>query len=205
MTVPDEATCFKQAVEKIRKALHIVFLFSDLMSYKEVFQLFPQLEYLCEVLFLDDLTPQGYHATADAFLERSNIARELQGQADVGVLSKSLYKVHTDVLELLLSSFYSNKMKENISWEVGPGHARCQFVFPDKDKLSGNVFAGAGGFTVADSEFRQTLFNMPVELGFMGKHRFAMFLEVFRFVYDLLSMHMQTRKRYYETFKAKSD
>ena len=46
---------------------------------------------------------------------------------------------------------------------------------------------------------------MPVELGFMGKHRFAMFLEVFRFVYDLLSMHMQTRKRYYETFKAKSD
>ena len=95
------------------------------MSYKEVFQLFPQLEYLCEVLFLDDLTPQGYHVTADAFLERSNIARELQGQGDVGVLSKSLYKVHTDVLELLLSSFYSNKMKENISWEVGPGHARC--------------------------------------------------------------------------------
>jgi hypothetical protein len=41
VTVPDEQTCFKQAVEKIRKMLHIVFLFSDLMSYKETFQLFP--------------------------------------------------------------------------------------------------------------------------------------------------------------------
>lgn len=46
---------------------------------------------------------------------------------------------------------------------------------------------------------------MPIELGFMGKHRFAMFLEVFRFLYDLLSLHMQIRKSYYETFKAKSD
>lgn len=37
VTVPDEATCFKQAVEKIRKLLHVVFVFSDLMSYKETF------------------------------------------------------------------------------------------------------------------------------------------------------------------------
>ena len=41
VTVPDEVTCFKQALEKIKKHLHIVFLFSDLMSYKETFQLFP--------------------------------------------------------------------------------------------------------------------------------------------------------------------
>lgn len=37
VTVPDEATCFKQAVDKIKKMCHIVFLFSDLMSYKETF------------------------------------------------------------------------------------------------------------------------------------------------------------------------
>lgn len=37
VTVPDELTCFKQAIEKIKKQLHIVFLFSDLMSYKETF------------------------------------------------------------------------------------------------------------------------------------------------------------------------
>lgn len=37
VTVPDAATCFKQAVDKIKKMLHVVFLFSDLMSYKESF------------------------------------------------------------------------------------------------------------------------------------------------------------------------
>ena len=37
VTVPDSHTCFKQAVDKIKKMLHIVFLFSDLMSYKESF------------------------------------------------------------------------------------------------------------------------------------------------------------------------
>ena len=202
VTVPDQYTCFKQAVEKIRKMLHIVFLFSDLMSYKETFQLFPQLEYLCEVLYLDDLTPAGYLHTADAFLERSKIARELAN--DDQVLSKCLRTVHQQVSELLLGSFYSARMKENVAWESGPGFGRCAFVFPDKDKLTGNIFAGAGGFTVADSQFRQTLFNMPLELGFIGKHRYAMFLEVFRFLYDLLSMHMQIRKAYYETFLAKS-
>ena len=103
-----------------------------------------------------------------------------------------------------MASFYSSKMKANSNWENGPGYGRCHFVFPDKEKLTGNVFAGSGGFQVCDNEFRQTLFNTPVELGFMGKHRFAMFLEVFRFVYDLMHMHTQVRHAYYETFLAKS-
>lgn len=61
----------------MRKMFHIVFLFSDLMSYKETFQLFPQLEYLCEVMFLDDITTQGYLETASNFQVRSNIAPSL--------------------------------------------------------------------------------------------------------------------------------
>ena len=83
-------------------------------------------------------------------------------------------------------SFYSDKMKENISWEAGPGFSRCQFVFPDREKLTGNVFAGSGGYTVRDSSFHQTLFNTPMEIGFMGKYRFSQFMEVFRYIYDLL-------------------
>ena len=79
VTMPDDQTLFKQAVQKIRKQLHIVFLFSDLMSYKETFSLFPQLEYLCEVIFLEDMTPAGYQLMADNFLRRSNIAPELIG------------------------------------------------------------------------------------------------------------------------------
>ena len=70
--------------------------------------------------------------------------------------------------------------------------------------MTGNIFAGLGGFTVADNTFRQTLFNMPMEVGFVGKHRFAMFLEVFRFLWDMLNLHMNVRKIYYKTFIAKS-
>lgn len=63
--------------------MHFVFLFSDLMSYKETFQLFPQLEYMCEVMFLDDITSQGYLETANAFLARSNISSELINEKNV--------------------------------------------------------------------------------------------------------------------------
>ena len=54
--LPPEEVCFKQGLEKIKKNLHVVFLFSDLMTYKEVIQLYPQLEYICDVVFMDDLT-----------------------------------------------------------------------------------------------------------------------------------------------------
>ena len=154
-------------------------------------------------MFLDDMTAQGYTVMADNFLHRSKIDRELITPEQQ--LSKVMQKLHQDVREALLNTFYSSNMKENISWESSPSFARIQMVFPDKQKLTGNIFAGSGGFNIIDNRFRQTLFNMPIELGFMGKHRFAMFLEVFRFLYDLLSLHMQIRKSYYETFKAKSD
>ena len=39
----------------------------------------------------------------------------------------------------------------------------------------------------------------------LGKHRFGMFLEVFRFIYDLLGMHLQIRKAYVDTFLSKCD
>ena len=35
--------------------------------------MFPQFEYLTEVIFLDDLAPHGYTAMVDAFLARSKI------------------------------------------------------------------------------------------------------------------------------------
>lgn len=129
-----------------------MFLFSDLMSYKETFQIFPQLEYLCEVMFLDDISSQGYRDTAEFFLRRSNISSDLINEDQV--LSKCLCKVHVDMMELTLTSFYSQKMKQNITWEDGPAYGRQQFVFPDKEKMTGNVFAGSGGFTVSDNEFR---------------------------------------------------
>ena len=43
-----------------------------------------------------------------------------------------------------------------------------------------------------------------MEVAALSKHRFGMFLEVFRFVYDLLGMHLSLRKAYCETFLEKT-
>jgi hypothetical protein len=61
------------------------------------------------VMFLEDMTPQGYQVMADNFLARSNIAPELIG--DEQLLSKSLNQVHTDIMDQFKHSFYSAKMK----------------------------------------------------------------------------------------------
>lgn len=45
---------------------------------------------------------------------------------------------------------------------------------------------------------------MPLEVTVMNKHRFGIFMEVTKFLFDLMSMHLSSRKSYYETFLAKS-
>jgi hypothetical protein len=56
VAVPDEYTLFKQAVQKLQKHVHFAFVFSDLLTYKEVVQMWPQYEYLFEVIYMEDLT-----------------------------------------------------------------------------------------------------------------------------------------------------
>ena len=45
-----------------------------------------------------------------------------------------------------LKSFYSLKMQRHYSFEPTLGYGAAEFLFPDDDKLTGNVFAGPGGF-----------------------------------------------------------
>ena len=121
------------------------------------------------------------------------------------VLAKSLCEIRNTVKRKWIESFYTRKMLENGVSEETLSYGAAEFVFPDKNKVIGNIFAGDGGFTVTDSELRQTLFNMPMEVAALSKHRFGMFLEVFRFIYDLLGMHLSLRKAYAETFLQKTE
>ena len=45
---------------------------------------------------------------------------------------------------------------------------------------------------------------MPLEVSVLNKHKYGVLLEVFRHLYELISMHLSIRKSYYETFLAKS-
>lgn len=180
-----------------------MFLFSDLMTYKETFQLFPQMEYLSEVIFLDDITSNGYLAMAEGYLKRINTGKEIFMDDDQ-VLSKSLVEVRQRVKQQVFKSFYNSKMLQNIVSEECLTYGAAEFVFPDDDKLTGNIFAGNSGFSVVDPHLRQTLLNMPIEAAAVNKHRFGVYLELFRFIYDILGMHLAIRKSYLETFLTKS-
>lgn len=46
--------------------------------------------------------------------------------------------------------------------------------------------------------------NLPLEVTVLNKHKYGVMLEVFRHLYELISMHLSIRKSYYETFLAKS-
>ena len=63
--MPNENVLFKMAVQRVQKNIHLVFLISDLMTYKECFSIFPQYEYNCEVMFLYDLNSNDYLQMAD--------------------------------------------------------------------------------------------------------------------------------------------
>jgi hypothetical protein len=89
---------------------------------------------------------------------------------------------------------------------VEPYHTRgaSEFIFNDQDKLNGNIYLDSRGYQIADPDLTQTLLNMPIEVTMLNKHRFGIFCEVTKFLYDLLSMHLSSKKSYFETFLAKS-
>ena len=51
---------------------------------------------------------------------------------------------------------------------------------------------------------KQLNYNMPVEVSTLYKTRYVMFLELFRFLYDFLSMNLIIRRNYFETFLRKA-
>ena len=57
---PNNEIFLLQAIRKIQKNVHIVFMITELQSYFEWVSLFPGLESKCEVLFMDELSTEGY-------------------------------------------------------------------------------------------------------------------------------------------------
>ena len=66
-------------------------------------------------------------------------------------------------------------------------------------------------FVLEDAKFRvenpllkQVNYNTRLELCSVMKTKYVMFLEVFRFLYDFLSLNLSIRKNYYQTFLNKT-
>lgn len=57
---PNLTLCLDKAVEKLMRHVHIVFMINDLQTYHEWISLFPGIETKCDVMFIDDLSRDGY-------------------------------------------------------------------------------------------------------------------------------------------------
>jgi hypothetical protein len=75
----------------------------------------------------------------------------------------------------------------------------AETVYPNEKKVHFALLED-GDFKVCDPLLKQLNYNLRAELGGMMKARFIMYLEVFRFLYDFLSLNLSIRKNYYETF-----
>lgn len=76
-------------------------------------------------------------------------------------------------------------------------------IFPNQDKLNFYLFDD-GNFRVYDPLLKQVHYNTRAELSLVQKGRYIMYLEVFRFLYDFLSLSLSIRKNYYQTFIQKT-
>lgn len=97
------------------------------------------MEYLCEVLFIDDLTPLDYQEMTNTFLHRSNVQEESDGRK--AELAISFVEVRKTIKEKLLKTFYSPKMLSNCVYELGKSRGFAEFIFTDPDLINGNIFA----------------------------------------------------------------
>jgi hypothetical protein len=69
-------------------------------------------------------------------------------------------------------------------------------MFPNSQKANFFLYDD-GNFKVIDPTLKQVNYNMRCDLDFAMKGKYVLFLEVFRFLYDFLSLNLSIRKNYY--------
>ena len=180
------------------KHAHIVFIINYLKTYHEWFSQFPGLETKCDVMFLDDLMTEGFASLTRTFLERAKIDEDME-EEEKGRLVKSMVKAKEVAKDRMKDYFYTEAAWKNYAWEEYLNGQGMETVHANERKAH-FFMLGDGNFKVYDPLLKQVNYNLRAELGLVMKARYIMFLEVFRFLYDFLSLNLSIRRNYYETF-----
>lgn len=194
---PQLETCLQTGVKKLMQLVHIVFMVNDLQTYHEWFSLFPGLETKCDVMFVDDLTSAGYRQLTRAFLQRAKIDEDMT-ESEKTNLVKSIVQAKDIAKDKMFVNFYSQQARRNYVCDEYLNGQGTEVVYPNEKKAHFNLFED-GDFKVREPLLKQVSYNLRAELGCMMKSRYIMFLEVFRFLYDFLSLNLSIRKNYFET------
>lgn len=94
-------------------------------------------------------------------------------------------------------------MLKNTCTEDYMATALTEFIFSTEEKLNAYLYAD-GNFRLSDPAHRQYNYNLPVDVTSLYKSRYIMYLELFRYLYDFLSMGLLVRRNYYEAFLRKA-
>lgn len=128
--------------------VHIVFMVSDMQTYQEWFSLFPGLESKCDVMFLDDLTKDGYRSLARAFLERTNLDEDIE-EDEKSSLVESLVHIKEIVKGKVFDLFYSqDALRYYVHDDFLNGHG-AETLYPSERKVHFSLLED-GNFKVQD-------------------------------------------------------
>jgi hypothetical protein len=195
---PNLQTCMSKAIEKLMRHVHIVLMINDLQTYHEWVSLFPGLETRFDVMFVDDLSTEGYKQMTKTFLERTKIDEDMDA-ADMSHLVKSLVHAKDACKYRMFDNFFAPSAQRNMKHEEYMNGQGMEAMFPNAQKANYYLFDD-GNFKVMDPTLKQVNYNMRCDLDFAMKGKYVLFLEVFRFLYDFLSLNLSIRKNYYQTF-----
>mmetsp|Transcript_29871 Transcript_29871/g.45660 ORF Transcript_29871/g.45660 Transcript_29871/m.45660 type:complete len:171 (+) Transcript_29871:691-1203(+) len=103
----------------------------------------------------------------------------------------------------VFDNFYTQEARKNYACDDYLNGQGVEAVYSSEKKAHFYMFDD-GDFKVYDPTLKQVNYNLPTELTSVMKAKFIMYLEVFRFLYDFLSLNLSIRKNYYDTFIRKT-
>ena len=149
-------------------------------------------------MFVNDLNTEGYRALTRTFLERSKVDEDMS-EDDKTNLVKSIVQAKEIVKLRIFGNFYTRKALENHKCADYLNGQGAETVYPNEKKANYKIFED-GNFKVYDPLLKQVNYNLRAEMDVVMKSKFIMYLEVFRFLFNFLSLNLSIRKNYYVTF-----
>ena len=127
---------------------HIVLILNELQTYYEWVSLFPGLESKCDVMFMEDLSSDGFKQVTKQFLERCKIDEDMEEEERTNLVKSMIYAKET-VKAKIFENFYNADYLKNYSNEEYLNGQGVEYIYPNEKKNHFFLFDDAN-FNVYD-------------------------------------------------------
>ena len=112
------------------KYAHIVLILNELQTYYEWVSLFPGLESKCDVMFMEDLSSDGFKQVTKQFLERCKIDEDMEEEERTNLIKSMIYAKET-VKAKIFENFYNADYLKNYSNEEYLNGQGVEYIYPN--------------------------------------------------------------------------